>query len=71
MSSPIPNLEFIQVIWSNIGADLMPVDHVVALLVEVTHRSRTVTLVETAIDLLSCEAQARHHRIGGLKHVGR
>lgn len=66
----LTHLEISHVFWGGISADFLPVDHVVAFLVEVTHCASPVTLVESSIDLLSRETQARHHRVGWFKHVG-
>ena len=62
------HLECVQAFRDNVGADFLPVDHIIALGVEVTHRPCAVTLVVTTIDLLSGQTQARQHGLRWLEH---
>lgn len=57
----VTHLETPHIFRGGITADFLPVDHVVAFLVEVTHCASPITLVESSLDLLGSEAQARHH----------
>lgn len=48
-----PYLKFTQVFRNNKGSDFFPVDHIRAVLREVTHRASAVSFIVATIDLLS------------------
>lgn len=56
------DLEGLQALRNNIGANLVQVDHIATgLFQELAHGPSPVTLIVAAIDLLRGQAQTRHH----------